>query len=125
MRVLSVGLLSALLCSFATPSSAQPSLQKESFVLTDTEAIGVLQADMAASGEVESAKWSPDGRYALIRRTVFRLSANQLKGYLSQSLNIAPGETVITVWDNKARVSQDVWKRPFGSASIVRQVASD
>ena len=120
MRASAVILLSALVCSIATRSWAQPSLQKESFLLTDTEAIGVLPADMAASGEVESAKWSSDGRYALIFRTVFRLSPNQLKGYLSQSLNIAPGETVITVWDNKARQSQDVWKRPFGGGRIMR-----
>src|SRR2546423_6075959 len=93
---------------------------KDMFLLTDKEAVGVLPPELAASGGVEWAKWSFDGRYVLIHRNNVRFTPELLKRLLSRTLNTPPGETTITVWDSKTHESRDVWKRPAGAASVER-----
>src|SRR5947209_1650984 len=91
---------------------------KDMFLLTDKEAVGVLPPELAASGGVEWAKWSTDGRYVLMRRTNVRFTPDVLKGLLTHTLKTPPGEVAITVWDSVSHKAQDVWKRLLGSGNI-------
>ncbi len=116
--ILQCAFLIVLLCRQAPAQVGGP--QRESFLLTDKEAIGVLPPEVAAAGGVEWAKWSSDGRFVLMRRTAIRFTPDVLKGLLTYTLKTPPGEVAITVWDNVAHKAQDVWKRPMGKGNVER-----
>src|SRR5689334_5180648 len=68
----------ALAAIFAVPCPAQLS-PKESFVVTEKEAFGLMPASLVAAPTVRQLEWSPDGQYVLATRESLRLKAEDVK----------------------------------------------
>lgn len=114
-------LIAGVIGLVSVPASAQiGGPNKDSFLLTDKEAIGVMPPEVAVAGGVDMAMWSSDGKYVLARRTGIKMTQEVIKGLLARTLQRPPGEVAITVWDAKTHESKDVWKAAMGAGSIER-----
>lgn len=90
-------------------------------VLTDQEAFGLLPAELVAAPTVREAKWSPDGRYALLVRETMRITPEMLREAAQPPPSVRkppPGEISLVLWNSRERRADVVWKAPFGMGNV-------
>ncbi len=114
-------IVAGLAClAFAGPAWSQPGA-KDGFVLTDTQAVGLLPPALVAAPMVTSAQWSPDGRYVIALRRDMRLTPAMVTDLISMNPGMpAPGDVTITVWDSRSHEGREVWKLPAAEVEIQR-----
>ncbi|MEJ5298066.1 MAG: hypothetical protein WHZ52_08535 [Armatimonadota bacterium] len=109
-----------LLCLTASVGLAQSSSAEDSFILTETEAIGLLPPVLAAPPQVTLLKFSPDGRFLLTVCWQQRFTRETLRQILEDN---APAperqeQTLIQIWDREKAVSRTVWSDPVRPVQV-------
>jgi hypothetical protein len=108
----------ALLAPMASLAQAPTTSPKESIVLTDKEAFGLMPPELVAPMGVKQAMWSPDGQYILLLREDTRITPEKLREMIGKQGQPPAGNTVISIWDKRERRLTDIWKRPMGSSYV-------
>lgn len=109
-----------LLCLAASVGLAESFSAEDSFILTETEAIGLLPPVLAAPPQVTLLKFSPDGRFLLTVCRQQRFTRETLRQMLEDN---APAperqeQTLIQIWDCEKAVSRTVWSDPVKPVQV-------
>src|SRR5258708_38292057 len=92
------------LCSPVTSTAQGFNMSpKDSVVLTDKEAFGLMPLELVAATGVKQAMWSPDGQYILLVREDLRLRPEQLRELVGKAAGPPLGNNIISIWDKKER----------------------
>jgi hypothetical protein len=81
---------------------------RDRFVLTKTEAVGLMPADLVAGPDVKQLYWSPHGRYILVEQLFERAGASPGAG----------NELRLSGYDRRTRISDVVWRYAAERASV-------
>src|SRR5258708_38971072 len=106
------------LCSPVTSTAQGFNMSlKDSIVLTDKEAFGLLPPELVAATGVKQAIWSPDGQYILLLREDLRITPEKLREMMGK-FGQPPGHNVISIWDKRERRLIDAWKQPMAGSNV-------
>lgn len=86
-----------------------PNVVRLPVVFTEREAVMVLAREFVAPPEVVDGKWSPDGRYAMVRRYARTTDPQNPPEQFQWS---------ILVWDNRQKRAVEVWKGTGGQGLV-------
>lgn len=101
------------LAAFATAGFGQFPIPVKGYVLTDKEAVGLLDPEIVSGSKVDRASWSPDGNYVLAIRISLSVGAGDLARIL-QSPTVSADADIVDVslvsWGFTSRKSNELFR---------------
>ncbi|MCH8274463.1 MAG: hypothetical protein IH851_06720 [Armatimonadetes bacterium] len=119
-----VSILSAFILAVAGATPQANPIQGPTLrdaILTENEGFLLLPAEVVCAPRVETAVWSPDGRYVLSVCTDDQMRPEFMEQVLSGKRpgpDVPPGFVSLNLWSAQTRRTKEIWKAPIAGTYV-------